>query len=174
MKQQLAQICVHLRECAAIGLLSVSLSRWWILLPALSAQRHLESSADGERQRGEPDHLVVMLAGQILRDRVKRDAAAQTIVATPVEPLVCGFEVAIGQQHGVAEERIAQERAIVAAAHQGTAERRAQSSARVSQGKTSAVGRATERTAALERAENANGNSGKRGIEASEGIRVRR
>src|SRR5580692_5369807 len=90
-----------------------------LLPPAVrTAQGKSNASADCEWQRRKTERCVVVLAEEILDARVDRDVGLERIRHAQIELLICGCEIAIRQQHGVAEETVFEKRAVVSPSHQ--------------------------------------------------------
>src|SRR5260370_20457361 len=97
--------------------------------------------------------------------------AIDPVASAEIDLLIAGIEVAIGQQHGVAEKGVAQKSAVIATADQESAQSQRKLWPRVAQGETAGMRRAAKRPVALQRRKRPDGNGGKCRVEASKRVR---
>ena len=70
------------------------------LARSLPSNRHFDSAAEVERQRGETRRWIIVLARQVLDGRVKLKVPVKTIAAADVDLLVGRGQVAVRKKHG--------------------------------------------------------------------------
>ena len=114
-----------------------------------------------------------MFVSHVFNRGIEGQPAAHIVASAEIDFLVSLGQIAIGQKHGIAEKRIAQEGAVIAAAHHVAAQAQQEFWPGITQQETASVRRATEGPVANQRRKRTNRNIGDGGI-AAERWRKRR
>src|SRR5262249_17865249 len=130
-------------------------------LPALSSQSDLQAGSEREREGGNAKSVVIVIAGQVLNTRIEAQMRVQPVAPAEINFLVRLGQILVGQEHGVAEEAVCGESAVIAPAHKISAQAQRVARLGIQEKEAAGMRRAAKGAVAHQRAKNSDRNIGK-------------